>query len=171
MVEPGQDRKIAALRSSVCVHFFLEEFMNDFMKVAVEEAKIAGFEGNVPVGSVIVYDNKIISKAHNTKNTTNIAVNHAEILCIIEACKYLNSWYLTGCELFVTLKPCEMCIAAIAEARIKKVHYLIDSNYSNNMQKNISNINFNKFNDIYNYDKLISGFFENLRDSDVSRET
>ena len=101
--------------------------MNEFMNIAIDEARIAYNEGNVPVGAVLVCDNKVIAACHNTKNSSNITINHAEILCIVEGCKYFNSWYLNDCDLYVTLKPCEMCVGAIGEARIRNVYYLLDS--------------------------------------------
>ena len=138
--------------------------MEYFIDVALNEAKKAYAEGNVPIGAAIVFNNKLIASAHNTKNTSKIAVNHAEILCIVEACKKLNSWYLNDCELFVTLKPCDMCMAAIAESRIQKVYYLIDSNYEVNLKKNKDNINFDKID--YNNDEylgMLSDFFRDKR--------
>lgn len=138
--------------------------MESFMNMALKEAELACFEGNVPVGAIIVKDNMILVSAHNTKNTSKIAVNHAEILCIIEACKRLNSWYLNDCEMYVTLKPCDMCMAAIAEARIKKVYYLIDSNYGTNLSKNRDNIVLNKVNYSDNgYMNMLSDFFKDKR--------
>ncbi len=136
--------------------------MNKYMKKAVEEATVAYNEGNVPVGAVIVNKDKIISFCHNKKNTENISVYHAEILCIIDACKKLNSWYLDDCDMYVTLEPCDMCKAAIAESRIKNVYYLLDSNYSDNLNTNIKNINFNKIYDT-EYAELLSNFFKNIR--------
>ena len=76
----------------------------------------------MPIGAIIVCDNKIISKKHNTKNTTNISVNHAEILAIQEACFVLNNWRLDNCEMYVTLEPCTMCAGALIQARISKVY-------------------------------------------------
>ena len=143
--------------------------MNKYMKKAFDEAVKAYNEGNVPVGAVIVRDNEIISFSHNVKNTLGISVYHAEILSIIDACKKLGSWYLDECIMYVTLKPCKMCEAAIAESRIKKVVYLLESNYSDNLDVNISNINYEKLND-NNYANLIKNFFKNIR-GDVSRET
>lgn len=137
--------------------------MNCFMSVALEEARKAYFEGNVPVGAVMVYKGKIIAFAHNTKNTSNIAINHAEILCIVKACEYLNSWYLNECELYVTLEPCDMCMLAIAEARIRKVYYLMNSNYNDNMKRNKEKICFNKLDDNDDYEKLVTTFFEKIR--------
>lgn len=133
------------------------------MNIAIDEAKIAFQEGNVPVGAVIVCNGKVIAACHNTKNTSNVAINHAEMLGIVEACKVLGSWYLNECDLYVTLKPCEMCMAAIAEARIRNVFYLLESNYSINLNKNISNINLNKIDCSNEYEKLMTSFFENLR--------
>ena len=138
--------------------------MNKFIEIAIEEAKKASEEGNVPVGAVIVKNNEIIASCHNTKNTSNIAINHAEILCIIEASKTINSWYLNECEIYVTLKPCEMCMAALAEARINKIYYLLDSNYEENLSKNINNIKIIKINEYESkYNKMVSEFFEKLR--------
>lgn len=138
--------------------------MEYFFDIAFDEAKKASLEGNVPVGAVIVRNDKVITSAHNTKNTSKIAVNHAEILCIIDACKSLDSWYLDDCIMFVTLKPCDMCLSAIAEARIKEVYYLIDSNYEVNLNKNKDNIKFYKSN--YRnkpYIDMLSLFFKDKR--------
>ena len=137
--------------------------MNEFMNIAIDEARIAYNEGNVPVGAVLVCDNKVIAACHNTKNSSNIAINHAEILCIVEGCKYFDSWYLSDCDLYVTLKPCEMCVGAIGEARIRNVYYLLESNYSVNLGKNIDNINFSQLGFSSEYKDLISSFFEKLR--------
>lgn len=137
--------------------------MLNYMDYAIKEAKIAYKEGNVPVGAVIVCDGKIISSCHNTKNSSNIAVNHAEILCIIDACKYLNSWYLSNCDLYVTLKPCDMCINALAECRIRNVYFLLNSNYDNNLLQNKSKINVFKIDDSYNYAGMLNDFFSDIR--------
>lgn len=133
------------------------------MKYAVMEAEKAYNEGNVPVGAVIVYNDKVIASCHNTKNTSNIAINHAEILCIIEACKYLNSWYLCECDIFVTLRPCDMCLNALAEARIRNIYYLLESNYCDNLSKNKNSINVIKFSDNYEYLKMLNSFFSDIR--------
>lgn len=134
----------------------------NFMNIALEAAIKGKKLGNVPVGCVIVKNDKVISVKYNLKNTENISVYHAEILAIIDACKKSNSWYLDDCEMYVTLKPCEMCTAAIAESRIKKVYYLLDTYYGDNLNKNINNIEFYKLND-ERYNNLISSFFDELR--------
>ncbi|MGN0993402.1 MAG: nucleoside deaminase [Bacilli bacterium] len=138
--------------------------MECFFDIAFDEAKKASLEGNVPVGAVIVRNGKMIASAHNTKNTSKIAINHAEILCIVDACKCLGSWYLDDCIMFVTLKPCDMCLSAIAEARIKEVYYLIDSNYEVNLNKNKDNISFHKSSYKNNsYVDMLSLFFKDKR--------
>ena len=136
----------------------------DYMKIAIKEAKKAYLENNVPIGAVIVYRGKVIASSHNTKNSSNIAVNHAEILCIVEACKYLNSWYLNECDIYVTLYPCNMCLYALAEARIRNVYFLLNSNYEINLETQKNNINFIEVNDIYEYDKTLNNFFINKRE-------
>ena len=146
-------------------------YMHDYFKIAVDEAFLASKDGNVPVGAVIVRNGRIISKSHNLKNSLGISVYHAEILCIIDACRMLGRWNLDDCEMYVTLKPCPMCESAIAESRVKNVYYLLDTDYSNNILKNISSIKYNKAMDSYGYSDILSTFFHNIRNCDVSRET
>ncbi len=93
-----------------------------FMKSALKEAEKAFEKEEIPVGCVIVKDGKIISRAHNSKETTKNACGHAEILAIQKACKKLNSWRLLDCEMYVTLEPCPMCAGALINSRISKVY-------------------------------------------------
>ena len=93
-----------------------------FMKAALKEATKAYSKEEVPVGAVIVKDNKIIARAHNLKETSLNAVSHAEILAIQKACKKLGSWRLTDCDMYVTLEPCTMCTGALINARIRKLY-------------------------------------------------
>ena len=90
-----------------------------FMREALNLAKIAASEGEVPVGAVIVKDGKIIAKGKNEREKKQNALSHAEIEAINNACKELGSWRLDGCEMYVTLEPCPMCAGAIINARIK----------------------------------------------------
>lgn len=92
------------------------------MKVALEEARKALDKGEVPVGAIIVKDGEIIARGHNLKETMKNAMAHAEMLAIDKASKVIGDWRLNGCEMYVTLEPCAMCAAAIAHARISKVH-------------------------------------------------
>ena len=93
-----------------------------FMKAALKEAKKAYEKLEVPVGAVIVKDEKIIARAHNLKETKYDTTKHAEILAIQKASKKLNSWRLIDCEMYVTLEPCSMCAGALINSRIKKVY-------------------------------------------------
>lgn len=91
------------------------------MKIAFEEAKKAEREGEVPIGSAIFLNGKLISKAHNQREKKKRSTAHAEILAIEKACKKLKSWRLEQCEIYVTLEPCLMCLGAIINSRIKKL--------------------------------------------------
>lgn len=94
----------------------------EFMKIALAEAKKAYDKEEVPVGAVIVQDGKIIAKAHNLKETKNDTICHAEILAIQKASKKLKKWRLTDCEMYVTLEPCSMCTGALINCRLKKLY-------------------------------------------------
>ena len=94
----------------------------EYMRIALEEAKKAYKKEEVPIGAVIVKDGKIIAKAHNLREKNKQACAHAEILAIQKACKKLKAWRLEGCEMYVTLEPCPMCAGAIMNARIKKLY-------------------------------------------------
>ena len=94
-----------------------------FMKQAIGQALIAKDKDEVPVGAVIVLDGKVIARAHNTMEKTQLATAHAEINAINKACKKLKSWRLDGAELYVTVETCAMCAGAIVNARIKTVYF------------------------------------------------
>lgn len=96
---------------------------NEYMKIALEEAKMASSEGEVPVGAVIVKDGEIIASARNNRETTGDATGHAELLAIREACRVLGGWHLEKCQLYVTLEPCPMCMGAIINSRLGKVTF------------------------------------------------
>ena len=94
-----------------------------FMRAAIKEAQKAEKIDEVPIGAVIVMDGKIIARAHNLMEKTQLATAHAEILAINKACKKLKSWRLDDAEMYITVEPCAMCAGAIANARIKKVYF------------------------------------------------
>lgn len=94
----------------------------EFMKIALTEAKKAFDKEEVPVGAVIVQNGKVIAKAHNLKETKNDTTCHAEILAIQKASKKLKKWRLTDCEMYVTLEPCSMCAGALINCRLKKLY-------------------------------------------------
>lgn len=103
--------------------------MKKYMIEALKEAKKAFELGEVPIGAIIVKNNKIISRAFNKKESSNLATSHAEILAINKACKKLNNWRLLDCTLYVTVEPCLMCCGAIIQSRIKKVVYGTSNEY------------------------------------------
>lgn len=98
------------------------DYQIKFMKEALKEAQKAYDKKEIPVGAVIVKDNKIIARAHNVKEEKNDTTKHAEIIAIQKASKKLNAWRLTGCEMYVTLEPCSMCAGALIQSRISKVY-------------------------------------------------
>ena len=93
------------------------------MKEALKEAQKAFYEDEVPVGAVVVCDNKIIARAHNMTEKLNDVTAHAEMLAITSATNYLGGKYLNECSLYVTLEPCVMCGGALYWSQIKKVVY------------------------------------------------
>ena len=110
----------------------------DFMSKALLCAKKAEKIDEVPIGAVIVKDNKIISTGYNTREKSQNALDHAEIIAINKACKKLGSWRLDGCDIYVTLKPCPMCAGAILNARINCCYYGAENiNDSDNLIENI----------------------------------
>jgi len=94
-----------------------------FMKEAIKLAKKASKLDEVPVGAVIVRDNVIIAKAYNTKNKKNNALLHAEISALDKAQKYLGTWHLEGCSMYVTLEPCPMCAGACINTRLDGIYF------------------------------------------------
>lgn len=94
-----------------------------YMEEALRLAKKAYDEDEIPVGAVIVYNDKIIGCGYNQKEKLNNPLKHAELIAIEEACNYIGDWRLNNCELYVTLEPCQMCMGAIIETRIKKIVY------------------------------------------------
>lgn len=94
-----------------------------YMQIALEEARQAFREEEVPVGAVIVNDGRIIAQAHNQREQLHDPTAHAEMIAITQAAESLGSWRLDGCTLYVTLEPCPMCAGAIVQARIPTVVY------------------------------------------------
>lgn len=95
----------------------------DYMNEAYKEALKALKFDEVPVGAIIVKDNKIIARAYNKKEINNNVLGHAELIAIQKASKKIGSWRLNGCEMYVTLEPCSMCLSALIHSRIDKVYY------------------------------------------------
>jgi tRNA(adenine34) deaminase len=96
------------------------------MKLAIEQAQIAEENGDVPIGTVIVYKNQIIGKAYNQREQLQDPTAHAEIIALTQAAAFLESWRLHGCTMYVTLEPCPMCAGALVLARIDRLVYGCD---------------------------------------------
>ena len=94
-----------------------------FMLAALKEANKARLKDEVPVGCVIVKDNKIIARGHNLKEKNKNAILHAEIVTLQKVYKKLDAWRLEDCDMYVTLEPCSMCSGAIIQSRIRNLYF------------------------------------------------
>lgn len=99
-------------------NIFTDEY---FMKKALQEAEMAFEKGEIPVGAVIVVDNKVIARSHNLTEMLNDVTAHAEMQSITSAANFLGGKYLKNCTLYVTLEPCQMCAGALYWSQISKV--------------------------------------------------
>ena len=97
-----------------------------FMRLAIEQAKVAEENGDVPIGAVIVYQNQIIGRAYNQREQLKDPTAHAEIIALTQAAAFLESWRLTGCTMYVTLEPCPMCAGALVLSRMDRLVYGCD---------------------------------------------
>lgn len=142
-----------------------------FMNRAIELSRLAAEKGEIPVGAVIVKDNKIIAEGYNMREQKGNALSHAEIEAINNACKALGDWRLDGCTLYVTLEPCVMCTGAIINARIKEVVFgaydigfgCVDSRLNINDLPNGKGITVYGGIKEAQCKKIIDNFFEELR--------
>ncbi len=94
-----------------------------FMNEAIKEAKKAFDKNEVPVGAVVVYQDKIIARAHNLRESNQAFHAHAEFLAMQKATKKIGSWRLEDCTIYVTLEPCSMCAGAMIQSRVKELYY------------------------------------------------
>ncbi len=92
-----------------------------YMREAIKQARKAAKIDEVPIGCVIVYDDKIIARGYNRRNTDKSTLAHAEIIAIRKAAKVIGDWRLEDCTMYITLEPCPMCAGAIVQARIPQV--------------------------------------------------
>ena len=143
-----------------------------YMREALKEAKKAYKINEIPVGCVIVYNDKIIARGYNKRESNNQATDHAEIIAIRKASKKLNSWRLDECKMYITLEPCVMCSGAIIQSRIKDVIYGA-KDYRFGCHDSIIKLFDVDFNHKVNIkgsileeecSKLISNFFKELRE-------
>ena len=143
-----------------------------FMNCAYKEALKAYNKDEVPIGAVIVLNDKIIARAHNLKENLKNATAHAEILVINKASKKLNNWFLKDCIMYVTLEPCPMCAGAIIQSRIKKVIYGAKSYQDGALESTLKMFEIKGFNhypvsqyydENENCSKIISNYFKSKR--------
>ena len=142
-----------------------------FMKEALKEANKALIKNEVPIGAVIVKNDKIIARGHNLRETKMNSLKHAEIIAIDKACKKLKNFRLENCDLYVTLEPCTMCAGAIIQSRIEKVIFgAADERYGavvsvTNMFDIVSNhkVEFEQGCLKQECSEIISDFFKKLR--------
>ena len=111
------------------------------MKLALKQAEKAYEEEEIPVGAIIVLDDKVISRGYNQSQKLNDATAHAEMIAITSAQNKLGNKYLNKCELFITLEPCTMCAGAIHLSKISKVIYGLDDKEKGYLKKSLKNIN------------------------------
>ena len=100
-----------------------QRIKEEWMRVAIEEAKKAEALVEVPIGAIVVHQGQIIGRGHNLRETTQNATTHAEMIAIQEACKAIGSWRLEETQLYVTLEPCPMCSGAMILSRVKEVYF------------------------------------------------
>src|SRR5690625_4621676 len=94
-----------------------------YLELAIHEAKKAEAIGEVPIGAVIVYEDKVIATGYNLRETSQTTLSHAELIAIQQANQEIGSWRLEDCTLYATLEPCPMCAGAIVQSRVKRVVY------------------------------------------------
>lgn len=128
-----------------------------YMDEAIEEAKKALSVDEVPIGCVIVFNGEIIARAHNRKEELQQVTAHAEVLAIEQACRFMKSWRLENCTLYVTLEPCPMCAGTIQQARIPVVVFGAKDPKGGSFG---SNFNLNEVKGLNHYPMIESGIEE-----------
>lgn len=127
------------------------------MRQAIAEAKKAFEKDEVPVGAIIVYDNKVIAKAHNQREILLDPTAHAEMIAITQASAYLQNWRLSDTTVYVTLEPCTMCAGALVQARVKNLVYGAKDEKQGACESTVNLVNDPRFNHRIN---VISGVLE-----------
>ncbi len=145
-----------------------------YMKEAIKQARKAELLNEVPIGCVIVSEDKIIARGYNRRNIDKNTLSHAELNAIRKASKKLGDWRLEDCEMYITLEPCQMCAGAIVQSRIKKV-YIACMNPKAGCAGSVLNLlDIRQFNHQVEIDRglmeeecsrMLSGFFKRLRES------
>jgi len=151
------------------------EFSDDdikFMQMALDEAKLAYDDNEVPIGAVVVMDGEVIGRGRNLKNVRKTATSHAEIIAIHDASENIGDWRLDGASLYVTLEPCLMCSGAIIHARIKNCVFGVTEPKFGGVVTLANTFDINGLNHKVNYkyglfaeeiSELMKSFFRKLR--------
>lgn len=143
-----------------------------FMREALKEAEIAYSENEIPIGAVVVHEDKIIGRGHNRKEKFKDATYHAEIIALREAAKIIGDWRLNECDVYVNLEPCSMCAGAMLNARIKKIYISTRDHRMGACGTAIDLLNVESFNHKIEVEfgiledesrEIISSFFKTLR--------
>lgn len=136
----------------------------EIFNILLENTNKSLENNDVPVGAVIVKDGQVLAFGYNTREKDQNVLGHAEINAILEAQKVLKNWNLSGCDLYVTLVPCSMCLEIIKQSRINNIYYLLDKPtfkrefYKTKLQK-INDTNYEN-----KYAEILSNFFKKLRE-------
>ena len=138
--------------------------MGDYLTKIIELSKKSLESGDVPIGAIIVKDGQIIGEGYNTREKNNDVMGHAEINAIKNASKKLNNWNLQGSVMYVTLKPCSMCLSVIRESRIDFVYYLLDKPEKKFEYSKTAIHNFDDENAKEEYLGILQDFFKKLRE-------
>lgn len=138
--------------------------MGDYLTKIIELSKKSLESGDVPIGAIIVKDGQIIGEGYNTREKNNDVMGHAEINAIKDASKKLNNWNLQGSVMYVTLKPCSMCLSVIRESRIDFVYYLLDKPEKKFEYSKTAIHNFDDKNAKEEYLGILQDFFKKLRE-------
>ncbi len=138
--------------------------MNNNIDKIIKESKLSLDSMDVPIGAIIVKDGVLVASGFNTREKNQSVLGHAEINCILKAKEKLNNWNLSGCDMYVTLKPCSMCTEIIKQSRINNVYYLLDKPEE---KKDFYKTRFEKLNEKnkeQEYLEILSNFFKELRE-------
>ena len=137
--------------------------MNNYIDEMLKEAEISYNNLDIPIGAIVVKDGVIIGRGHNDRVNTPDVTNHAEIIAIREAEKHINDWRLDGCDLYVTLYPCDMCIEVARASRLDNIYFLLERDNKNKFNSTVIN---QVVDDVSRetYKNMLSTFFkENIR--------
>lgn len=138
--------------------------MGDYLTKIIELSKKSLESGDVPIGAIIVKDGQIIGEGYNTREKNNDVMGHAEINAIKDASKKLNNWNLQESVMYVTLKPCSMCLSVIRESRVDFVYYLLDKPEKKFEYSRTAIHNFDDENAKEEYLGILQDFFKKLRE-------